>query len=103
MSHEASHYRLQEQRLERRATRLERHYGGWLFSLLLDLVSGYGEEIGHIFIAYLVVVVGFACLFLVIGQASGLIPGPVDAVVFSLTSFHGAASSRTRTSACITR
>src|SRR5262249_52344862 len=60
MSREAARYRLREQRLERRAQWLERHYGGWLFSALLDLVSGYGEEPGRIFLAYLVVVLGFA-------------------------------------------
>jgi hypothetical protein len=69
--------------------RLERHYGGWVFSALLDLVSGYGEEPGRIFVAYLVVVLGFAAAYFGVGHGSGLIPGPVDAVVFSLTSFHG--------------
>ncbi len=40
----ASGYRLREQRLERTARWQERKYGAWLFSLLLDLMAGYGER-----------------------------------------------------------
>jgi uncharacterized protein YjbI with pentapeptide repeats len=88
----ASRYRLHEQRLERRASRLERHYGAWFFSWLLDLVSGYGEEPGRIFAAYLVVVLGFAAAFM--GVTHFLETGlsalrPDEALVLSLTSFHG--------------
>jgi uncharacterized protein YjbI with pentapeptide repeats len=88
----ASKYRLREQRLERRAARLERHYGAWLFSWLLDLVSGYGEEPGRIFTAYLVVVFGFAAAYM--GVTHFLETGlsalrPDEALVLSLTSFHG--------------
>jgi hypothetical protein len=89
MTRESSGYRLREQRLEQRVAQMERHYGSWLLSSVLGLVSGYGERPGRIFVAYLVVVLGFAGLYLGIGHASGLIPGPVDAIVFSLTSFHG--------------
>src|SRR5262249_47981968 len=81
--------RLREQRLERRALRLERHYGGWLFSALLDLVSGYGEEPGRIFVAYLAVIFALAGAYYALGNATGLLPGPVDAVVVNLASFHG--------------
>jgi uncharacterized protein YjbI with pentapeptide repeats len=92
MSIPASRYRLREQRLERRAGRLERHYGAWLFSWLLDLVSGYGEEPGRIFTAYLVVVLGFAAAYMGVThfletELSALRPD--EALVLSLTSFHG--------------
>jgi hypothetical protein len=63
--------------------------GDWLFSGVLDLISGYGERPGRIFVTYLVVVLSFATGYLATGRSSGLIPGPLDALVFSLTSFHG--------------
>jgi hypothetical protein len=86
---QSSQFRLREQRLERRALRLERKYGSWLFSGLLDLVAGYGERLGRILVGYLAVIATFATAYLLLGNGSGLIPGPVDAFVFSLTSFHG--------------
>lgn len=85
----ASGYRLREQRLERQVSWRERKYGSWLFSAILDLVAGYGERPGRIFAAYLAVISVFAAAYFVLGKATGLIPGPVDALVFSLTSFHG--------------
>lgn len=84
----ASTYRLREQRLERQALRLERKYGGWLLSLLLDVVAGYGEMPGRILVAYLGVVLGFALAYF--GIVHQWAPSyAVDALVYSLTSFHG--------------
>jgi hypothetical protein len=86
---DASDYRLREQRLERRAQRREGKLGAWFVSALLDMVAGHGERPGRIFVSYLIVVVAFAAAYLAVGLPSGLIPGPLDAVVFSPTSFHG--------------
>lgn len=88
----ASGYRLREQRLERRALRLERRYGGWFFSLLLDAVAGYGERPGRIFGAYVLVIASFAVAY---GLVTHFVETQLhqlswdEALVLSLTSFHG--------------
>jgi len=85
----ASRYRLREQQLERQAAFWDGKPLTWLFSCLLSLVAGYGERPARIFGAYLLIVSGFAAAYYTFGTGSGLIPGPVDALVFSVTSFHG--------------
>jgi hypothetical protein len=84
----ASRFRSREQQLERHASIMEGKVGAWFFSFLLDAISGYGEKPGRILITYLLVVLGFASLYL--GIAHNWDPSyAIDAVVFSLTSFHG--------------
>jgi hypothetical protein len=88
----ASSYRLREQRLERRALRHQRKYGAWLFSGLLDLIAGYGEEPGRILLAYLTVVLGFAAAYWSVAhflEAKLAQLSFDEALVLSLTSFHG--------------
>jgi hypothetical protein len=91
----APRYRIREQRLERQASRLsrlERHYGSWFFSLLLDAVAGYGERPGRIFGAYVTVVSVFAVAY---GLVTHLVETKLsklswdESLVLSLTSFHG--------------
>jgi hypothetical protein len=91
----ASDYRLREQVLERRAKFVEFNLLGWSFSWLLDLVAGYGERPTRSFVAYLLVIFGFAAAFFAIGSGvlgiggHEVINSPVSALVFSVTSFHG--------------
>jgi hypothetical protein len=88
----ASSYRLREQRLERRALWYQRKYGAWLFSGLLDLISGYGEEPGRILLAYLMVVLGFAVAYFSVTRFLETKLAQLswdEALVLSLTSFHG--------------
>jgi hypothetical protein len=88
----ASSYRLREQRLERRALRHQRKYGAWFFSGLLDLISGYGEEPGRILLAYLTVILGFAAAYWSVThflEAKLAQLSWDEALVLSLTSFHG--------------
>lgn len=93
---EASGYRLQEQRLLRRQQRLERHYGAWVLSGLLDLVAGYGEAPGRIFVAYFVVILSFAAAYFGITNFGGTVLVShstaltwYEGIVLSLSSFHG--------------
>jgi hypothetical protein len=91
LAHEASWCRLSEQRMERRMHFLQRTPGAFLAgigSAILDLVSGYGEIPARTFMAYAVVVVGFAIAFLGIIHHFDLTHA-LDALVYSLTSFHG--------------
>jgi serine/threonine protein kinase len=87
----ASQYRLRAQQLERRTLHLERRYGAWVFSALLNLVAGYGERPGRTLVAYLTVIVGFAGIYHTVAQLQGLgadLP-LLSALIFSVTAFHG--------------
>jgi hypothetical protein len=94
----ASSYRLREQVLERKARLLEFSLLGWVFSWLLNLVAGYGERPVRSFVAYLLVLFGFAGAYFALGAgalaglglgAHDAITSPLSALVFSVTSFHG--------------
>jgi Pentapeptide repeats (8 copies) len=63
--------------------------GAWLFSWLLFLIAGYGYKPGRSFLAYLLVISGFATAYYVLGHTVGPILSPLGAFVFSMTSFHG--------------
>jgi hypothetical protein len=84
--------------LERKARLLEGALLGWVFSWLLYLVAGYGERPVRSFVAYLLVLFGFAGAYFVLGSgglagfglsAHDAITSPHSALVFSVTSFHG--------------
>jgi len=53
--------------------------------LFLDILAGYGYKTWRSFLAYLIVITSFAIAYFIIGH----VPAVPDAVVFSLTSFHG--------------
>ncbi len=78
---QAASYRIAEQRAERKAAIREGRIYAWLGSWLLDVVSGYGERAGRIIVAYLTVITVFSGAYYLLGNASGLIPGPLDALV----------------------
>lgn len=63
-------------------------YRKFTFSLFLDLLAGYGYKPIRTACWYIVVILGFAVAYTVFGgkQISSFFP---DAVVYSLTSFHG--------------
>lgn len=88
----ASTFRLREQQLERKAARIEGRLGSWLFSGLLDTVSGYGERPGRAFNAYVSIVALFAVVY---WGATNFLPSHssaltwYEALVLSLMSFHG--------------
>jgi hypothetical protein len=94
----ASNYRLREQVLERKAKLFEFSLLGWIFSWLLNLVAGYGERPVRAFIAYLLVLFGFAGAYL--ATTNGLLTfGAIatttqplhwyEAVILSISAFHG--------------
>ncbi len=59
--------------------------GAWFFSWFLFLLAGYGYRPGRSVLWYLAVVFGFAVAYFSFGH----LPFLPDALVFSLTSFHG--------------
>jgi Pentapeptide repeats (8 copies) len=57
--------------------------------LLLDLISGYGYRPLRSVITYLLVILGFAVGYYLLGNHVHPPLSPLDAVIFSITSFHG--------------
>jgi uncharacterized protein YjbI with pentapeptide repeats len=89
-------YRTREQQLERRALLYSFAFGPWLFSWLLNLVSGYGDKPGRALGCYLGVVSFFAATYFAItNQLLGVIASHsthlqwYEALVLSISSFHG--------------
>ncbi len=66
-----------------------RGLGTWLFSWFLFLIAGYGYRPSRSFLAYLLVISGFASAYYVFGHTVGPTLSPLGAFVFSMTSFHG--------------
>ena len=66
-----------------------RALGAWLFSWFLFLIAGYGYRPGRSFLAYLLVIFGFATAYYLLGHTVGPTLSPLGALVFSMTSFHG--------------
>jgi len=58
--------------------------GKYLFSLLVDSLTGYGYRLVRVLLWYLAALAFFAILYGAIGHIA-----PLDAVVLSITSFHG--------------
>lgn len=89
LNEDAARFAYRAQVLQRVVLRRQRRLGGWLFSLFLDALAGYGYKPGRSLLAYLVVVFGFAAAYYALGQTVGPHLSPTSALVFSVTSFHG--------------
>ena len=88
----ASRYRRREKLIAGRALGANRQYaqqfGGWL----LHIITGYGESIFTILRSYIITIIAFTFVYYVIlngGIASFQGTTVIDALVFSVTSFHG--------------
>ncbi|MGZ3616631.1 MAG: pentapeptide repeat-containing protein [Ktedonobacteraceae bacterium] len=66
-----------------------RALSAWLFSWFLFLIAGYGYRPSRSFLAYLLVIAGFATAYYFLGHTVGPMLSPLGAFVFSMTSFHG--------------
>ncbi len=89
MNEDAARFAYRAQRLQRDVLWLQRRFGQFLLSLLLDLLAGYGYKPIRSFIAYLFVILGFATAYYLIGPHVHVSLTPLEAIVFSMTSFHG--------------
>lgn len=89
---EASAYRLREQKMRRGVLRTNRRYGAWLFSSILNIISGYGERIGRTVTTYLAVVIAFALAYFIGTNYLNLEADHLSlyqALIQSVVSFHG--------------
>jgi len=82
---EAARFAYHSQKLQRVVLRKQKKFGSYFFSLFLDLLAGYGYRPGRSIFWYLVTILGFALAYFVFGH----LPFLPDALIFSLTSFHG--------------
>lgn len=85
LNEDAARFAYRAQRLQRGVVRQQRKFGQFLFSLFLDLLAGYGYRPRRSLLWYLIIIFGFAAAYFAFGHLP-LLP---DALVFSLTSFHG--------------
>jgi hypothetical protein len=86
---EADRFAYRAQVLQLRVLRRERHPLRYLGSQVLNLISGYGYRPMRSFITYALVVLGFAAVYLAIGAANGAPLHWNEAIVVSMTAFHG--------------
>lgn len=89
LSEEAARFAYRAQKLQRRVLAWQGRYGQYFFSVFLDLLAGYGYKPSRSFLAYLLVNFTFATAYYLLGPSQGLSLTPLEALVFSLTSFHG--------------
>jgi hypothetical protein len=92
MQRAGAYFRQRKEQLERQVLWLEHRYLSWFGSLLLDLVSGYGERPIRTFFTYLIVIFGFSTIYW--GAANHLPTQSstlnwYESIILSLSSFHG--------------
>lgn len=89
LNEDADRFAYRAQKLQAVVLWRQGHRLRWLGSTLLDLVAGYGYHPLRSVITYALLIVGFAAAYLALGHAVTPALGPLDALIFSITSFHG--------------
>lgn len=89
LNEDAARFAYRAQLLQRKIFLYQQKFGQYLFSLFLDLLAGYGYKPWRSFVAYLIVILGFATAYFVIGRTVGPSLSPLGAFIFSMTCFHG--------------
>jgi uncharacterized protein YjbI with pentapeptide repeats len=85
----ADRFAYRAQLLQRIVLRRQRRFLRYLASGFIDFISGYGYRPIRSFIAYVVVILGFATAYFALGDASGQPLPWNEALVVSMTAFHG--------------
>jgi uncharacterized protein YjbI with pentapeptide repeats len=89
LNEDAGRFAYRAQRLQAQVLRRQYRIGQYLFSRFLDLLAGYGYRPWRSLVAYLLVIAGFALTFWLQGMLSGPHLAWNEALVISLTAFHG--------------
>jgi len=89
LDEEAARFAYRAQLLQRIVLRRQRKFASYLFSLLLDMLAGYGYRPGRSVMAYLFVVFGFMGLYLLVAHTGATHLSWDEALVLSVSSFHG--------------
>lgn len=92
----AARYAYRAQVLQRKILWRQGKPGRWFFSLMLGTLAGYGYRLGRILLAYLMVVGIAAAAYWALGALGhGLPLAPHEAILVSITAFHGRVFSET--------
>jgi hypothetical protein len=86
---EASTYRLRGRQIEAHRLFLEHKFGQGIFVRTLGWLTGYGERPWTAVLLYFGVMAGFAIVYYLMGRVGGVPDGGIDAIIFSVLSFHG--------------
>jgi uncharacterized protein YjbI with pentapeptide repeats len=89
LNEDAARFAYRAQILQRKVLWKQHDFGKWLFSMLLALLAGYGYRMGRILVAYLIVVSACAVAYFVLSMFYGPQMSLLDAVLTSITAFHG--------------
>ncbi len=89
LSEEAARFAYRAQHLQRIVLRRQRKWVAYLFSGMLDLLAGYGYRPVRSVIAYLVIIFGFMGLYLLNAHFVAPHLRWDEALVLSVSSFHG--------------
>lgn len=89
MNEAADRYAYRAQLMQRSVLRLRRRWGAAFGSWLLDAVSGYGYRPMRSVVAYFAIILFFAGLYLLNGQFAAPHLRWDEALVLSISSFHG--------------
>src|SRR6266699_1745337 len=89
LDEEAARFGYRAQLLQRIVLLRQGKIGQYLFSLLLDLLAGYGYRPGRSLMAYLVVIFSFMGLYLLNAHGAAVHLTWDEALVLSVSSFHG--------------
>jgi len=95
LSEPADRFAYRAQVCQRKVYRFRGNRPKMLGSLLLESIAGYGYKPGRSFVTYMLVILGFAAAFFILGTGvlgiggHDAINSPTSALVFSVTSFHG--------------
>jgi uncharacterized protein YjbI with pentapeptide repeats len=89
LNEDADRFAYRAQLLQQQVLRRQRKFGAYLFSRFIDGLAGYGYKPVRSLIAYLLLVTAFAAAYYVIGLAATPHLQWYEALVVSLTAFHG--------------
>jgi uncharacterized protein YjbI with pentapeptide repeats len=89
LNEEAVHFAYRAQILQRKLLWKQRSFWKWLGSAMLALLAGYGYRIWRIFVAYLLIVLICAGAYFVLGIYYEPHLSLLEAVLTSVTAFHG--------------
>lgn len=91
LNEDAARFVYHAQVLQRKVLALQgpSKFGPYLFSLFLAMLTGYGYRMWRILIAYALLISLFATLYFALNQGSSPSMAPLEAIILSITAFHG--------------
>ena len=89
LNEDSARFAFRAQRLQRKVLWKQREFGKWVFSFILALLAGYGYRMWHILVAYLFIVLLCAVAYFVLGMYYEPHLSFLEAVLTSITAFHG--------------